>query len=353
MSRLTATIERSGAVCSIGIGVAQVAASIRAGISRFAETDWLNRAGEPFVTAAVPDGALEALRSDLLAEVAHAREARMLRLAAPALREAAAGLPAGGPPPALLLGLPEHREGGPPTPPERFIRALSKQAGVALDETASRAFALGRPAALIALREGLRRLSSGSSRSVLVGGVDSLCHPDVLATFDVERRLLGSTVADGFVPGEGAAFLAVAGPRSRADTAKRTTPIVAVGIARDEGHRYSPAPAKGEGLWSALGDLEKTAPDPLRPVRTTFCTLNGENLGAREWGVASIRCRHLFDPQMVLIHPADCYGETGGAAGALLLAIAHRVLTAGQREAPALVWASADREERACVYLDS
>jgi 3-oxoacyl-[acyl-carrier-protein] synthase-1 len=98
-------------------------------------------------------------------------------------------------------------------------------------------------------------------------------------------------------------------------------------------------------MLSALGQ------SPI-PLQTTFAGFNGENFGAKEWGVARIRHADLFAPTMKLEHPADCFGDTGAALGALLLAVANASLVTKQRPTPALIWASSDREDRACAWLD-
>jgi 3-oxoacyl-[acyl-carrier-protein] synthase-1 len=95
-----------------------------------------------------------------------------------------------------------------------------------------------------------------------------------------------------------------------------------------------------------------TVPRTLAPVRTVFASLNGESFGAKEWGVARLRHSSLFDSAATIEHPADCFGDSGAAAGALLLAIADHYLISDQKPGPMLVWSSSDGEDRAAVYLD-
>jgi 3-oxoacyl-[acyl-carrier-protein] synthase-1 len=54
---------------------------------------------------------------------------------------------------------------------------------------------------------------------------------------------------------------------------------------------------------------------------------------------------------MLIEHPADKYGDTGAATGAILTALAATALLDGSRNGPALVWAASDREPRACALL--
>ena len=126
--------------------------------------------------------------------------------------------------------------------------------------------------------------------------------------------------------------------------------VAEVGIAEDPGHRNSAAPSLGEGLSKALEDARSriSAPDP---VRTCFAGLNGEAFGAKEWGVAHIRHRSLFHPELAFEHPADCFGDVGAAMGCLLVALADETMRAGQRHGPMLIWASSDHAPCACTFL--
>jgi 3-oxoacyl-[acyl-carrier-protein] synthase-1 len=119
----------------------------------------------------------------------------------------------------------------------------------------------------------------------------------------------------------------------------------------DPGHRYGDAPAKGEGLAEALAQLRQRLQPPPAPVQTTFAGFNGENFEAKLWGVARLRHNDFFTPSMLIEHPADKFGDTGAAMGAILVALAAEALRGGTRPGPALVWAASDREPRACAVL--
>ena len=231
-----------------------------------------------------------------------------------------------------------------------MLAALAEQAGVSFDEQASQCFPVGRAGFFLALEQGIRVLATGRVSTVLVGGVDT--HADLrgLATLDAERRLLGERVSDGFVPGEGAGFLVLA--RSTTQSRGPSTWIAGVGVAQDPGHRHAQEPARGEGLWNALNGMFASSPLGEARIASTFAGLNGESLGAKEWGVAKIRHRECFADGDTLDHPADCYGDIGAATGAVLVALAHTALMKQQRRGPILVWASSDHEERGCALVD-
>ena len=85
-------------------------------------------------------------------------------------------------------------------------------------------------------------------------------------------------------------------------------------------------------------------------VDTVVCDLNGESYRAREWSFASLRAG--FPETLRLLHPADCLGDVGVAAGALLLGLASSLLReAGGTGKRYLVFAGAETGERAAAVL--
>ena len=128
--------------------------------------------------------------------------------------------------------------------------------------------------------------------------------------------------------------------------------VLGVAAVRDAGHRYGKDPALGEGLANAVDILRAKLGDSS-PVATIFAGLNGESFDAKLWGVAALRHKEWFSPQAQVLHPADCWGDAGAAAGPLLTVLAATALSRGQCPSPALVWAASDHEPRACALLGS
>ncbi len=353
---MTAVIIGSGAICAVGIGIMQIAASVRAGLSRFAASPIQDRNFDPITMALLPEPALGELVPELAGLPLGARLTRLLRLAAPALQQAARRAPDLSRTP-VLVGLPEARAlsqaesllpaAASPTA-ESFLSLLAAQSQLRFAHFHSQVFPLGRAAALIALERALELLSTGQCETVIVGGVDTHVDLRLLAGLSDEQRLLGGAVTDGFIPGEGAAFVVLS---AAADRSRAATRVIATAGALDPGHRYGSAPARGEGLAHAVAALRSRLPASAAPVGCTWAGLNGENFGAKEWGVAQLRHRELFSESMQLEHPADCYGDLGAATGAMLLALAEHTMSANTRPSPALIWASSDREPVACAYL--
>jgi 3-oxoacyl-[acyl-carrier-protein] synthase-1 len=337
-----------GMMTPVGVNAPSTAAAIRAGIIRTRETPLLDLRFRPYIGAFLseehlPDANLPAARG--LA----GREQRMLRLALPALREAAEGLER---PVPLMLGLPEEVDLAGGHKPVPFLKALSLASGIALDLERSRCFPQGRAAGLLALDAAVRLLAEGRVPEVLVGGVDSLLDPLVLAGLEGEGRIRQHGPADGLIPGEGAVFLWLGrmGMGKRLDRSPLVR-ILATAAGREPGHRYSREPYLGEGLAETCRLLFASVPAGLPPVRCVYAGFNGESFWAKEWGVTFLRSRERFVESHRLEHPAENVGDPGAAYGPLMVGIAALGLRKGYREGPILVWCSSDREARGAVLL--
>jgi 3-oxoacyl-[acyl-carrier-protein] synthase I len=212
----------------------------------------------------------------------------------------------------------------------------------------SEAMFRGRAGGLRALARAVDWLQAGHP-FVIAGGVDTFRDLYVLGTLDMEQRLKSDVNLDGFIPSEGAAFLLLA--RSDAPDAGTTRPLATLsgfGAGVETGHMYSDQPYRGDGL-AAL--LTATFAGGAGPVGDVYSSMNGESHWAKEWGVAFMRNRARFAEDHGMHHPADCQGDTGAAAGPLMVGLAVLGVREGYRRAPTLVYASSDRGERAAVIV--
>lgn len=348
---MSVVIAAAGLVSAAGLSLAENAATTRARLARAREIDWLDRRGEHFIVAGVPDEGLPPLAEALLSQPLQAREARILRLAHAALADLFAGLPPGLPAVPLLLALGEHHTTQ-PVDPASFLRHLVLQAGPCFDLAGSIAAPRGRAAGLMALGQATRQIEAGQAECLLVGGADSLIDLYILGTLDREQRIRGETISDGFTPGEGAAFLLVASEAFCHGHGLQPLAVVSgCGTGVEPGHLYSERPYLGDGLAAAVtAALEQAA--GTEPVRATYSSFNGERYWAREFGVARIRNAASFAPEMRMEHPAECFGDLGAAHGAALLALAAHALEKACQPGPVLVYASSDRGDRAALVLD-
>lgn len=338
-----AAILATSVLCAAGFSAEQVWAAARTRVSRVRNSPVMDAHLESVPMGLVPEDALDPDDEALNSLNLPARARRMVRLAAAALRDLAPRLQ--GAPVALYLGLPELSAAVAPWI-ETLGAHMLERVGLEIDAAASQNFPLGRAAALVALEQALAVLSAEPERPILVGGVDSYLDLRLLATLGAEGRVHGPRVMDGFVPGEGAAFLLL-----QADATNPTAQIQAATSTTDPGHRYGTEPARGEGLAAALEALRTQLPASIGPVATIFAGLNGESFEAKSWGIARLRHKDFFAPEAVLQHPADCFGDTGAASGAIFAAMAAAALAKGQRSGPAFVWAASDHGSRACTLL--
>jgi len=347
---MTCVVARAGVVTPIGLSLAETAASARARIARLREINWVDRRFEPYIVGTVPDDGLPPLAAALGAESLQARELRMLRLAHAALADTMLGFE---PPQALplMLALPEHHTTEAINGP-RFLARLRAQSRLALDLDHSAAVALGRAGGVMALKGAAQLVESGRFPFVLVGGVDSLVDLYVLGALDLQGRIRGETVSDGFSPSEGAAFLLL----TLAETAQNAglevlARIAGSACAVEAGHIYSQAPYLGDGLASAFTQLLDSSP-PSGPIECIYASFNGERYWARELGTARLRNSKFFAPEAQMEHPAECFGDLGAAFGPALTALAAQGISAGFRRAPCLAYASSDYGDRAAVLLE-
>jgi 3-oxoacyl-[acyl-carrier-protein] synthase-1 len=272
----------------------------------------------------------------------------MLRIAACALSEATQNLP-DIEQSALYLGIPQQTPDRPGTIGHRFIEHLSLQSGVPFDTGKSMLFPMGRAAGLIAIGSAITAVTSGNAPYAIVGGVDTYVDLYRLGTLDMEGRIAGERLMDGFIPGEGAAFLVIGrGDKANSNPPSPIARLTAVGKAHEPGHMYSDQPYQGEGLAEAVSQFF-TASGITEPIQAVFTSMNGENHWAKEWGVAHMRNQSNFSPDHGFHHPADCLGDTGAASGIIMINLAAIGLSKGYSKSPILVFCSSDHGERAAV----
>ena len=189
----------------------------------------------------------------------------------------------------------------------------------------------------------------------LVGSGSVANHPSAPAELEQEERLHTTNgPSDGFVPGEGAAFLLLG--HSRVGERLGLHPIArinAVGTGHEPGHRHSTQPHLGNGLADAFRILASVLPSDFPKVRCVYAGLNGESFWAKDWGVAYLRNARIFADEHRIEHPVENLGDPGAALGPLLVALAAIGLQRGYRESPALVWCISDRGDCGAAMLSA
>ncbi len=332
---MSASILTAAALCSVGTSAVDVFTSVRAGITRLRETSVCDREFEPVVMGLVPDRYLASLAPALDAKVSmSARQRRMVCLVDSAWRELAAQVAHTASIP-LYLGAPDTPAGRPTVVAEPFLDDLAVQCEGAFDRGRSRLFAEGRAAVFVALEHALRDLDAGLIDQAWVGGVDTYLDLWTLATLDRDERLKTTQRMEGFRPGEGAVVVLLERTLGWCD-------VVSVGNALEAGHLHSEAPLRGDGLSDAV----RSALGGSTNVGTVLSGMNGEYLGAKEWGVAVRRNHRALAQDAITVCPAEHHGDAGAATGALLLALGAVGLARGVYSRNVLAWAASDHAPR-------
>lgn len=338
-----------GMMTPVGLNAAQTTRSIRAGVTRIQESPFVDEHLAFYKLGYLDEGTLPAPKPELEQQLP-ALTRRLLQLASDPLEEAAFGVWEPGDLP-VYLSLPVPLPDRNPLP-GNFLNLLAQQSGVAFDVPKSRCFLLGRAGFFSALAQAVQVLQkSGGPDKVLVGGLDSYFDPWVLSHYrTLEDRILGDHCSDGFLPGEGAAFLLLGRPGSGSREFQEPLALLrGVGLGEEEGHLYSDKPYTGDGLSAAFAALFESV--QCEPVRTVFAGFNGENFWGKEWGVSLLRHSPRFQEGHQLLHPAEFLGDAGAALPAIMMGCAVLGLQRDQVPGPALVFASSDGPHRGAALL--
>ena len=352
MSGEPVVVAGVGIVTPVGLSAAETAASVRAAAARFVESRLYDRKLEPFKLAEIPDDGLPEVAEPLRQAGLRARESRLLRIASAALAQCAGALEKVRERVPLIAALPEFEADRPIDGPA-FLARLSAQAGALFDVQRSHAIHRGRAGGLAAVGYAADVIRQGVVPFALAGGIDTYRDPFVLGVLDGEGRVKSSANLDGFIPGEGAAFLLLASSRAaaRAGLAPLAT-LSATAQAAETGHLYSEQPYRGDGLAAAVGQLVQ-AGAASAPIQDVYSSMNGERHWAKEWGIARLRSSAAFADGHGMHHPADCFGDIGAAVGPAMIALAALGIRGGYRRSPALVYASSDRGGRAALVVQA
>lgn len=335
---------------SVGLSAAEVAASTRSRTARLAEIAWRDDRVRPYLAGVVPEDGIAELVPELQGTPMAQRETRMLRLAGTALQKVTSQLGELPQRPPLFLGLPELHAAQ-PIDSERFIHRLAQQAGAMFDAAQSRPLPCGRAAGLVAVQAACEELRKGTTPVCIAGGVDSYLDLHLLATLAKAERLRSEVVSDGFIPGEGAGFVALCTEEfAQKSKSKALAAMAGCSLGHEAGHVYSEEPYRGDGLAKTLESLFNAADDKA-PVQCVYCSFNGERYWAKELGVAVLRKKDSFAPDYRMEHPAECFGDLGAAHGSVMLGLAAIGISRGYRPAPTLVYSSSDLGSRAAVLV--
>jgi 3-oxoacyl-[acyl-carrier-protein] synthase-1 len=344
---LQVCIVGCGAVSPLGYSAPMTAASVRANLSRFRESRFVDKVGQPVKMSA----------AEVLADSSRGLD-RLAALALPALQEAVAAVADDGSSAVLqnaafCLGTASPRPGFTTGSGRGLLERLATPLSICVRAEKRYAVAAGHASWLIAVERACQWIVSGAETFVLVGGVDSYYDAETLEWLDHTRRLHSDVNVDGFVPGEAAGFclLTSIGTASRYGLTPLAV-ILAPAATREPYPMTSDGVCLGEGLTQALRKTLTAALVGGGKADWTLCDMNGESFRGTEWVYAYVRTGRQHRDPLEIWHPADCYGDVGAASGALLASLAieawRRNYARGDR---ALIWTASDGHERAAAVL--
>jgi 3-oxoacyl-[acyl-carrier-protein] synthase-1 len=344
-----------GARCPLGLNALQVTTAARAQ-KREVRTSMLRDRREALVGL---------VYSRFLPENLYGPD-RMIRLAAPALAEAAATLAE---PVPLFLGLAGPERPDLPAGAEiELARRIVEASGARVDPAQVEVFRAGHASFAFALEAANRAIMAGLP-AALVGCVDSYVHPRAIAWLDEALRLHAATIEDGIIPSEGAAFALVLATKSR-DAAALFGPIMPppIAIIRHIGTGNDPVAADPEGpidglastelvqhALAAMGGLSHagSAPRAFSPSAGPAWLMTDIDEAHRitEWSRVELRCQPAFEAAEHTRLP-ERFGDTGAATGALGAAYACGSFSLGSApRGDVLIALASDGPPRGVVVL--
>ncbi len=338
-----------GMFTPVGADSVMTAAAVNAGISAYKDSGYFTKTKEPIKMAQVPQDALPELSDELKLCGMYGRwEQHLVQLAGTAIQEALSEY-SGEPLPLILAG-PEHYQQWPHQLPDNFLQNVVTQSGAPIDVTHSRTVQIGRAGTIEALQLAERFLFEADKEFVLVGGVDSYQRPELFRGLLEYGRLAIPGNKDGFVPGEGAAFILVAKDKTNALTLNEHSAFITAASTWEEAaHLYSAQANKGEGLDKAVKASLKNYTGPN--IRKIYSSINGESYWSKELGVMLSRNNTRMVEDASIEHPADCFGDLGAASGAALIGLAALDLLENNAYTSHLTCASSDHQHRAAALL--
>ena len=184
----------------------------------------------------------------------------------------------------------------------------------------------------------------------LVGAVDSRTDVTFLQAAAQLGVLRTNEHPAGLIPGEAAVLCLLEAPTlARSEGNDHNTRVTHASQRRERANLLSTDPAAGRALTEAIGDVLGGHPAPCWIIGD----LNGTTKRATEWGHALVRLHHQLklDPDCCWF-PAEHFGDTGAAAGALALGTAAQAWKRGYAPRPqSLIWSSSEGGTKSALLV--
>lgn len=311
-----------GLCTAVGRSVLSSAAAVRAGIAGMARHPYMvDRAGEPMKVAAAP-----------WLDIAMQGPDRHAILLMSALDEALGQLAATGLTPrrcTVVLVVPQPRPGLPTDLGVEMVGRVAARHGPWAGVQHLEGGHAGGLVALQAVRDALER---GEADAGIVAAVESWLAPETLEALEADEQLHEAGAPKnpwGFVPGEGAAAVAVLHrvSQGRAGTVSHAA-LGTIGCATEPCRIKTRTVCVGAGLTQAIR-AAVAAPARAATISDLYSDMNGEPYRADEYGFAILRTAEHCADGMTCHTPADCLGDLGAASALALTTLAAAGLRRG------------------------
>lgn len=330
-------IKAAGMCCAVGYSVAAATAAMGAGMDHFRQSWFRDAQGKPLSCA-------------MIWGLDQWGPARMGAMFASVLSECSTQTNLDPAKTALLLLVPDaDRPGADVHWPQEIYEHCTR--GLPF-HAASRICPWDRAGIGQALIHARTLLTTGVVLQVLLAGVDSYLNAVTINALLEDERLLCNDVSDGFIPGEGAGavLLGLATPESSGQN--RGLRISGVGTGFEPAHILQhEVPNRAHGLVEALRAAVVESKEPLANLQFHMNDNSGVSYYSTESAMAMMRGLEHKVPNFPYILPATYFGETGAAAGPLMLASLTRIMPR-DGFSRGLVHCSADNGHRAAMIVE-
>ncbi len=328
----------AGMITGVGLTAQSACAAMRAAISAFTETRFMNRDGDWIIGCPVPlDPPLRG-------------RAKLAHLAASAIKECL-NVDRNLKPdaiPLLLCVAERERPGRLDGLDDQLLDEVQGILGVCF-HLKSCTIARGRVGGAVAVDLARKLVQNERVPRCLVAGVDSYIVGPTLAVYEERHRLLTGGNSNGFLPGE-AGSAVLLGPS--AATGRAELNCLAIGFGQERVTIDSEEPFRADGLVEAFRALKTDGGVTLDDADYRYTDCNGEQYGFKNDRLAYARTVRKLKDRFDHLHPADCIGEIGAAVGPCVMGLALAAVQKGYAEGPGvLCHFSSDDGERAAMLF--
>lgn len=337
-----------GARGTLGDHAVQLAASLRAGLTRLREWPWYETREGPLVAAFTDPDLQDRPWHEKVLDLLELPLAEALGAAAVDDLEDATAL---GRVRAFVATPSFGRPGSDPDAVATLAGTLAEDLFGEGTRVALELAPADHAAGVLAMARACEALQRGSADLCLVAGVDSWLEGGVLdALFEADR--LQRRGHPGLVPGEAGAVLVLETAASaRRRRARVRAGVDAVVLEREDAAFDPGAPLTGRTLARAVERAATSAGGAARLTRIAV-DLNGERWRFLDWALAESRVSDALPDGWRLWHPAEGVGDVGAASVPLAAAVATRAFARGYAGGgKVLVAASSETGERGAVVL--